>query len=77
MQFEIAKKRYPGYLEAFGATNGSTTGAVKGHQGWQLGSGALFPYLEQEPVYELWADPSYYGSAWNTGSRISRRNERW
>lgn len=69
MQFEIAKKRYPGYLEAFGATG---AGAVKGVKvgSWAV---ALFPYLENEPVYELWSDPSTT-AAWNSASGFSSVN---
>ena len=52
MQFEIAKKRYPGYLEAFGATPAPTSAVKIGS--WAV---ALFPYLEQEPLYDAWQDP--------------------
>ncbi len=56
MQFEIAKKRYPGYLEPSVQTPGSSSGVKAIKVGtWAV---ALFPYLEQEPVYELWSDPA-------------------
>lgn len=71
MQFEIAKKRYPGYLEAFGATTGSSSSAKAVKVGsWAV---ALFPYLELEPVYDIWADPSTT-AAWNAGAGYSAVN---
>ena len=57
MQFEIAKKRYPGYLEPFGQM---PSGSVK-IGSWAV---ALFPYLEQEPLYDEWQDPSTT-TVWN------------
>ena len=50
-QFEMAKKRYPGYLEAFGQM---PNGYIKIGT-WAV---ALFPYMEQEPLYEAWQDPA-------------------
>lgn len=71
MQFEIAKKRYPGYLEAFGGTTGASAAVKQVKVGsWAV---ALFPYLEQEPVYDLWADPSTT-VAWNAGLGFSTTN---
>lgn len=65
-QFELAKKRYPGHLEAFGTTSS--------HQSkigtWAV---ALFPHLEQDPLYEIWADASTTGP-WNSGSGFSAAN---
>lgn len=65
-QFEIAKKRYPGHLEAFGKDpNGS----------YKVGSWAvaLFPYLEQEPVYDLWQDPAST-AMWNGAGGFTSAN---
>ncbi len=70
MQFEIAKKRYPGILEAFGATNGSSSAKAIKVGSWAV---ALFPYLENEPVYDLWADPGTT-AAWNSASGFSTAN---
>lgn len=50
-QFEIAKKRYPGTLEAFGK---DPSGNVKVGT-WAV---ALLPYIEQEPLYDAWQDPA-------------------
>lgn len=59
-QFEIAKKRYPGYLEAFGRdpANNVKVGT------WAV---ALLPYIEQEPLYDAWQDPSSTLS-WSTSN---------
>ncbi len=56
-QFENAHGRYPGYLNAFGKDE---EGLVK------IGSWAIpiLPYIDQEPLYEHWADPSTTGQ-WN------------
>lgn len=57
-QFEIAKKRYPGVLEAFGKdpANNVKVGT------WAV---ALLPYIEQEPLYDAWQDPAST-SSWST-----------
>ena len=71
MQFEIAKKRYPGYLEAFGPTNSATAGVKSVKVGsWAV---ALLPYLENEPLYELWSDPSTTAT-WNSAAGFSSAN---
>ncbi|MGN6135142.1 MAG: DUF1559 family PulG-like putative transporter [Aureliella sp.] len=64
--FEGAKKRYPGHLEAFGKTS---AGVVKVGT-WAV---ALFPYLENEPVYDLWQDQSTT-TAWNTAGGYGSAN---
>lgn len=48
--FSTAKKRYPGYQEAFG-TSGNTG---------KVGSWAvnLFPSLDQQPLRDIWDDPN-------------------
>jgi prepilin-type N-terminal cleavage/methylation domain-containing protein/prepilin-type processing-associated H-X9-DG protein len=51
MMFEQSKKRYPGTLEAFGK---DASGNVKVGT-WAV---ALLPHIEQEPLYDLWQDPS-------------------
>lgn len=50
LQFENNFERYPGYHEAFGK-NGQT---------YKVGTWAvsLLPYLEEQPLYEIWADPT-------------------
>ncbi len=71
MQFEIAKKRYPGYLEAFGGTTGSSAAA----KAYKVGSWAvaLMPYLELEPVYDLWNDQALTVT-WNTNLGLTAAN---
>lgn len=65
-QFEIAKKRYPGHLEAFGkASNGQSKVGT-----WAIAS---FPYLEQEAVYDLWQDPKTTDD-WNKNQGFSPVN---
>lgn len=65
-QFELAKKRYPGYLESFGRNPAGES---------KIGSWAvaLFPYIENEPVYELWQDPSTTAT-WNSAAGFSAAN---
>ncbi len=65
-QFELAKKRFPGYLEAFGRNPAGQSKVGS----WAV---ALFPYLEQEPVYDIWADPNTT-AAWVTASGFSTTN---
>lgn len=48
-QFEQDKNRYPGYHEAFGKL-----GNVYKIGTWAV---ALLPYLEEEPLAEIWNDP--------------------
>ncbi|MGN6544507.1 MAG: DUF1559 family PulG-like putative transporter [Aureliella sp.] len=60
-QFEIAKKRYPGYMEAFGEE--PTAHNVKVGT-WAV---ALLPYIEQEPLYDAWQDPGTT-LAWTTST---------
>lgn len=61
-QFELDKKRYPGVQEVFGKT---TTGNYKVGT-WAV---ALFPYLEQQPLRDIWDDPNTTG-LW-TGTRAT------
>lgn len=68
-QFELAHNRYPGYLEAFG--NDAASRCKVGT--WAV---RLLPYLEQEPLYELWQDPNTT-AAWNSGGGFSRANKRF
>lgn len=65
-QFELAKKRYPGHLEAFGKTSAGV---------YKIGTWAvaLLPYLEQEPVYEIWQDQQTT-AAWNAAAGFSAAN---
>lgn len=59
-QFEFARKRYPGHLEAFG--NDAVIGCKVGT--WAV---SLFPYIEQEPLYDAWQDPSTTAN-WNAAN---------
>ncbi len=68
MLYEMAKKQYPGYLNAFAEDE---EGYVKVGT-WAI---AILPYIEQEPLYDAWADPSLTG-AWNRrGGGSSKMNE--
>lgn len=62
-QFELAKKQYPGYLNAYGQVE---QGAIK------VGTWAvvLLPYIEQEDLYDAWQDPSTTAqwNRWGGGS---------
>lgn len=60
--FETTKKRYPGYVEAFGRDAGGNC---------KIGTWAvtLFPYIEQEPLYDAWQDPTTT-AAWNSAGRM-------
>ncbi|MCA9133719.1 MAG: DUF1559 domain-containing protein [Planctomycetales bacterium] len=50
VNFETNKKRYPGHQELFGAR-----GSVGKVGSWAV---ALFPGIEQQPLRDLWDDPS-------------------
>ncbi len=60
-QFEISKKRYPGLMETFGEVK--TTNLVKVGT-WAV---ALLPFIENEPLYDAWQDPTST-SSWTTTS---------
>lgn len=68
MMYEMAKKQYPGYLNAYAEDE---EGFVKVGT-WAI---AILPYIEQEPLYDVWADPSTTGE-WNRrGGGSSKMNE--
>lgn len=56
-QFEMAKKRYPGLLDSFGGAPVSSGKAYKVGT-WVV---SLMPYMEQEPLYDMWQDPATTG----------------
>jgi prepilin-type N-terminal cleavage/methylation domain-containing protein len=67
IQFEMAKRRYPGWLENFGTFNGSVDPSNPEGQGMtyaahnKLGTWAvsLLPYLDAQPTYEIWTEDKY------------------
>ncbi len=66
-QHTIDKKKYPGCIERFGKTNLNT---------WKIGTWAvaLLPYLEQQPLRDIWDDPNMTtsgGAAVWTGVRAA------
>lgn len=67
IQFEMAKRRYPGWLENFGQFNGAgdpsdpenlnITFAAHAKLGtWAV---SLLPYLDAQPTYEVWTEDKY------------------
>ena len=59
IEFELDKKRYPGCQEVFGKTSG---GAYK-IGSWAV---ALLPYLEQQPLRDIWDDQATTPASWPT-----------
>lgn len=63
-QFEMAKKRYPGLLDAFGPSPVAGQSYKMNKVGsWVV---SLLPYIGQEPLYDVWADPATTGAWTNT-----------
>lgn len=62
IQFELDKKRYPGIQEGFGKVVGSNNNKIGT---WAV---AILPYLEQQPLRDIWDDPNTT-SSW-TAARI-------
>lgn len=66
IQFEMAKKRYPGWLESFGTfaggidpSNPEAATTITGHRklgGWVVN---LLPYLDAQPTFEIWTQDKY------------------
>lgn len=68
IQFEMAKKRYPGWLESFGTFSGTSDpsdpenlagGTFATHRklgGWVV---SLLPYLDAQPTFEIWTQDKY------------------
>jgi len=66
IQFEMAKKRYPGWLESYGMFSGTadpssedTSLTYSAHYkigGWVV---SLLPYLDAQPTYEIWTQDKY------------------
>lgn len=56
-QFEISKKRYPGYLEAAGVSSGAMPAGKIGT--WVI---PLLPYLEEQALYSIWQDTTEHAN---------------
>lgn len=66
--YEMAQQKYPGTLNAFAKDD---EGMVKVGT-WAI---SIMPYIGQEPLYDIWADPSTTGP-WNRrGGGASAANE--
>jgi len=66
IQFEMAKKRYPGWLESFGTFSGTTDPsdpetAVTLAAHIKIGPWAvnMLPYLDAQPTFEIWNEDKY------------------
>lgn len=68
IQYEMAKQRFPGWIESFGAFSGTTNPSdpenpdgltYAAHA--KIGSWAvsLLPYLEAQPTFEIWTQDKY------------------
>jgi prepilin-type N-terminal cleavage/methylation domain-containing protein len=66
IQFEMAKKRYPGWLESYGTFNGATDPSdpetpvtLAPHRKLGPWAVSLLPYLDAQPTYEIWNEDKY------------------
>jgi type II secretory pathway pseudopilin PulG len=66
MQFEMAKKRYPGWLNSFGTFSGTfdpsdreTPVVLTTHVKIGPWAVTLLPYLDAQPTYEIWNEDKY------------------
>jgi len=64
--FEMAKKRYPGWLESFGTFSGTfdpsdreTVVTLLPHTKLGPWAVSLLPYLDAQPTYEIWNEDKY------------------
>ena len=64
VNFETAKKKYPGVQDAFGVsgTGAATTGKIGS---WVV---SLMPQLEQQPLRDLWDEPSEQAAWWQAAN---------
>lgn len=73
VNFETSKKRYPGYLEAFGSKR-DTMGNVGKVGSWVV---ALLPYIEQQALRDVWDDVDEFTNWSNAASGVELQAERF